>query len=195
MSCTSCLYLTRMSCTLRIYSTLCNTTTTIIKFAFRQKRIYMARSRNKRAQKRSLHHFRRRRVLLLLFRLQAKRIIFCKSDKKPDFCCNAKTMGKNDFIRPTFFIGVSLPMLNFKRAFFGPLYNEILPYMYSNARNERLAKRLVAYDRWCRPSRRAERSRRHRPHRAGRARRSAHRHCRCHCRLPLRKRRPRCRRS
>ena len=34
-------------------------------------------------------HFRWRRVLLLvlllLFRLQAKRIIFCKSDKKPDF--------------------------------------------------------------------------------------------------------------
>ena len=63
-------------------------------------------------KKRSFHHFRWRRVLLLvlllLFRLQAKRIIFCKSDKKPDFC-NVKTMGKNDFIRPTFFIGVALP--------------------------------------------------------------------------------------
>ena len=64
--------------------------------------------------------------------LGSKQKVFCKSDKKPDFC-NVKTMGKNDFIRPTFFIGVSLPsqtMYNFKRAFFGPLYYEILPYAY-----------------------------------------------------------------
>ena len=52
--------------------------------------------------------------------------------QKARIFCNVKTIGKNDFIRPTFFIGVPLPsqtMLNFKRAFFGPLYYEILPYV------------------------------------------------------------------
>ena len=55
-------------------------------------------------------------------------------------------MGKNDFIRPTFFLGVPLPsqtMQNFKRAFFVPLYYEILPYIYTLPKIESSATALV----------------------------------------------------
>ena len=61
----------------------------------------------KRTKKRSLHHFRLRRVLL--FRLQAKRIIFCKSDKKPDFVAMLKRWGKKILSDLHFVIGVPLP--------------------------------------------------------------------------------------
>ena len=86
-------------------------------------------------KKRSLHHFRWRRVLLLvlllLFRLQAKRIIFCKSDKKPDFFAMLKRWGKT-ILSDLHFLQEFLSHLKqckiSKEPFLGSLYYEILPY-------------------------------------------------------------------
>ena len=89
-------------------------------------------------KKRLLHHFRWRRVLLLVFMLYAKRIIFGKSDKSHKLQCWEKRFTiVNDwekrFYLTYIFYRSSSPILNnvkFQKSVFWALNYEILPNVY-----------------------------------------------------------------